>query len=115
MAKQHRRGVDEQPSRADAAGQAAEDGVETERLELDVHVVLPSDREEDVRRLEGRSGGTPDERLPPEDRSVGEVTHGLVRRAQLLHRHDALQRDAKVELLAGLALADDLHGLRQLA
>ena len=54
VAQQHRRGVDEEALLADGAREPREDRLEAQRLELDVHLVLVGDGEEDGRRLEGR-------------------------------------------------------------
>ena len=115
MAEEHRGRIDEEPPAAYPARQPAEDRLQAEGLQLDVHVVLPGDREKDVGRLEWRSLGPADERLPADDGAVGQVADRLVGGAELPASHDPLQGRAEVDPLAGLPLAHDLHGLGHLA
>src|SRR5688572_2030560 len=84
IAEEARRSVHEEAPRGDRPRQRGEDRLEAQRLELDVQAVLARDREEDVRRLEGRPLRPADEGFPADDDVVGEVAKGLEGGAQLL-------------------------------
>ena len=115
VAQQHRRGVDEEALLADGARKPREDRLEAQGLELDVHLVLVGDREEDGRRLEGRPLRSPDQGLVAHDRAVRQVAHGLKGRPELPAADDQLQTCEELDLLVGLALRDDLDGFLERA